>query len=53
MMVAQTGVLAIKIEMQLNTGYLLKAELTGHADELNVGCEKKRGINDVIQVFGQ
>lgn len=29
MMLAQTGVVATKIEMQLNTGYIVKVELTG------------------------
>lgn len=33
--------MAIKIEMQSNAGYILKAELTGCTDELNAGCEKR------------
>lgn len=35
-------VVAMEFEKSSVTGYIKKAELTGFADSLDVGCERKR-----------
>lgn len=40
----QTRVVALEVSMWLDSGYILKAELTGTADKLDVGHKRRRGI---------
>lgn len=36
----------------LDSRYVLKLELMGCADELDVRCERKRGVKDDSSIFG-